>query len=285
MTGSGAAAGATEIGELRIELRSVNGRGLQVKTRLGPACAGLEAAIEDVLRQRLHRGTVTITIDRVGAGSPFGDRAAMAQLLQELRDLAAALSLRDDLGLRDLVALAGTARTGEAAGQRELPPQLAAMLARAVDELLARRRAEGATTVAAMQQHLGELADLRLQAQAQAPALVENYRDKLLKRVNDFLAEQGLHLQPADVVREVALFADRVDVSEELQRLGAHLDEVQALLRQGGELGRRLDFMLQELLREANTLGSKSPDVALAHIVVGMKSRIDKLKEQAANLE
>ena len=284
MTGSGAASGPTEVGELRVELRAVNGRGLQIKLRLGPACGGLESAVEELLRRRLHRGTVTVSIDRVGGGSPFADREAMTRLLRDLRDLAASLQLRDDLGLRDLIGLAGMLR-GEDGGLRELPPQVAALVSAAIDDLLAKRRAEGATTVAAMQDHLAALAALRQQAGEMAPGLAVAYRDKLLKRLNEFLTDQGLQLQAADVVREVAMFADRVDTSEELQRLGSHLDEVQALLQRGGELGRRLEFLLQELLREANTLGSKSPDVALAHVVVAMKANIDKLKEQAANLE
>ena len=108
----------------------------------------------------------------------------------------------------------------------------------------------------------------------------------MLQRVQDFVAAHVPAPPPAvDLVREVALFADRVDVAEELQRLRAHTDEIRSLLHKGGEVGRRLEFLLQELLRETNTLGSKSPDTEVAHTVVAMKSCIATIKEQVANLE
>ena len=111
------------------------------------------------------------------------------------------------------------------------------------------------------------------------------YRARLLARINEFLAAQAKPLQAADVLREVALFAERVDAAEELGRLDAHLARARALLAQGGEVGRSLEFLLQEMLREINTLGSKSQDVEIAHAVVGMKADVDKLRELVANLE
>jgi uncharacterized protein (TIGR00255 family) len=156
---------------------------------------------------------------------------------------------------------------------------------RAIEDLRRHRQSDGAATVAALREQLDELRRLALVAQQRAPEIAKAYGEKLQKRVNDLLAAHGLQIEPEVVLRELALFADRSDVAEELQRLTAHLAEANALLGQGGEIGRKLDFLLQELLRETNTLGSKSPDVAMAHGVVAMKSCIDKLKEQAANLE
>ena len=154
-----------------------------------------------------------------------------------------------------------------------------------VQELVARRREEGARTATAMQALLGEMEQLMAQAAGRAPAVLEEYRSRLLARVMEFRAAHGFAAEAGDLVREVALHGDRIDVSEELQRLGSHVGEVRALLAGGGEVGRRMEFLLQELLREANTLGSKSPDVALSHVAVALKSCIEKLKEQAANLE
>ncbi|MGA0868968.1 MAG: endoribonuclease YicC domain-containing protein, partial [Planctomycetota bacterium] len=122
-------------------------------------------------------------------------------------------------------------------------------------------------------------------AEARAPELVTSQRERLLERVNEFLAGRGLSIEPDNVVRELAVFAEKTDVAEEIQRLRAHIERAHQLLDGGGEVGRRFEFLVQEMLRETNTLGSKSPDVQIAHTVVAMKTAIDRLKEQAANLE
>ena len=283
MTGTGAATGPTELGEVRIELRSVNGRGFALKQRLASEALGLEFALEEAVKGQVRRGNVTLVLERTGAGAGF-DQQALRRLLADLRALARDLALPEEFSLRDLLGLyAGSSR--EAAVSRPLPPRLLALLQAALDDLQRHRAADGAATVAALRAQLAEFELLLQRAVARAPAVAMAYRDKLLRRVNEALAGHAVQLQPADVVREVALFADRADVTEELQRIGAHLAELRAQLAQGGELGRRLEFLLQEILRETNTLGSKSPDVALAHCVVAMKSCIDKLKEQAANLQ
>ena len=121
--------------------------------------------------------------------------------------------------------------------------------------------------------------------QVRAPEMVASYRERLLGRVNEFLEGRAQAMETGDVIREVAVFADRVDIAEELQRLGAHVERAEELLAAGGAVGRKLEFLVQEMLREVNTVGSKSPDVAIAHRVVEMKSCVDRLKEQAANLE
>ena len=283
MTGSGSAAGSTEVGELRIELRSVNGRGLLLKQRLCSEAIGFEAAFDEALRGAVARGTVTLVVERAG-GSGGYDRESLRRQLQDLRALAKDLGLVDDLSLRDLLALAGGALRAEA-GARSLPPRLQALLRAALDDLQRHRAADGAAAVAAMRAQFDALDGLLASARERAPQIARTYGDKLQRRVNEILAEHGLQLQPADVLREIALFADRTDVTEELHRLEAHFAEARALFAQGGELGRKLEFLLQEMLREANTLGAKSPDAAMAHAVVAIKSAIDKLKEQAANLE
>ncbi len=283
MTGTGVAAGATECGALRIEVRSVNGRSLQIKQRLCAEVLGLEPAFDEAIRKVVTRGSLTLAIDRVGGGALAIDRGAMQSLVADLRALASELGLDGELSLRDVLSFAGGARTPTMG--RELLPGLAALLQSALADLQDHRATDGAATVAAMAMELDAIERLRAAAMLRAPTIVSEYRERLRQRVGEFLAAQGLELAAADVVREVALFAERVDVGEELQRLGAHTVEVRALLQRGGAIGRKLDFLLQELLREANTLGAKSPDVAMAHAVVAMKTAIDRLKEQAANLE
>lgn len=282
MTGAGVATGATEFGDLRVEVRSVNGRALQIKQRLCTEVAGLESAFDEAVRKVVGRGTVTFVVERTGS-AVGGDRAALRQFVADLRAMAAELGLADDLSLRDVLTLSATVRAPGAT--REFGPRLAALVGRALADLQRHREVDGRATVAAMAIELDAIARLREDAARRAPAIVSDYRDKLLLRVREFVAQQGARLEANDIVREVALFAERADVGEELQRLGAHVDEVRALLKRGGAIGRKLDFLLQEALREANTLGSKSPDVAMAHCVVEIKAAIDRLKEQAANLE
>lgn len=282
MTGHGAAAGPTPAGNLLVELRSVNARGFVLKQRLCAEVAGLEPVLEERIRQRIARGTVTLTIERAGLGA-LPDREALRELVQQLHALARDLGLRDELSLRDVLALATV--QGRSDATRTPAPELLQLVDRALDQLLQRRHAEGAAIGREMARLLGEFEQNLATARTRAPEVVATYREKLLARIGEVLRAQGLQVEPQDVVREVALFADRSDVTEELHRLEMHLGEVRATLRQGGEVGRRLDFLLQELLRETNTLGSKSPDVAMTHEVVAMKSCIDKLKEQAANLE
>lgn len=282
MTGTGSASGVTEAGLLRFELRSVNGRTLQLKQRLCREVAGLEAAFEEEVRRVVQRGSVTLVVERASSASVLPDRARMQKAVDEMRALARDLGLSEQFSLRDVLELAGSA---QAEFDRDACPKLMALARTAIAELQRHRAQSGADTVAAMIAEIDALDRLRAEAAQRAPGIVEDHRARLMLRLREFVATQGLDLDEGALVREVGLFAERVDVGEELQRLAAHLREIRAVLTQGGAAGRKLEFLLQEALREANTLGSKSPDVAMAHCVVAMKSAIDRLKEQAANLE
>ena len=285
MTGAGFAAGTTEIGDARVEVRSVNGRGLSVKLRLSSACSGYETAIEDRVKARVGRGSVLLVVERIGAVSSLPDRATLRQIASEMRALADELQLAQPSLVEVIQAATGSGR-GEAATSRPLPEQLLQLVDAAISQLLEHRQSDGRGTVQAITTQLDELVRLTDVCASRAPFLIEEYRARLLQRVQEFVASHLPTAPPAiDIVREVALFADRVDVAEELQRLRAHTDETRSLLQKGGEVGRRLEFLLQELLRETNTLGSKSPDTEVAHTVVAMKSCIATIKEQVANLE
>jgi uncharacterized protein (TIGR00255 family) len=266
-------------------VRTINGRGLAVKVRACSECAAYEAALEERLRAGLVRGTATLIVEHTGASFEADEKNALRELAQELGNLAEELELAEAVTLRDLFAIRAQLRRNDAVTSRPAPPGLLRLCDAALADLQQRRAAEGRSTVAAMRSVLAEFEARLEEVAALAPGLVGAFRDRLQRRLDEYLATRGLQLEPADLVREVAMFADRVDVSEELQRLRAHLAAARALLDQGGELGKRLEFLLQELLRETNTLGAKSPDVAIAHAVVAMKSSVEKLKEQAANLE
>ncbi|MEO6596198.1 MAG: DUF1732 domain-containing protein [Planctomycetota bacterium] len=285
MTGAGFAAGPSEVGDLRVEVRTVNGRGLVVKTRLTSACAGFDAAIEALVRERLHRGTVTVVLERQAQAVALPDRGVLRAIAEELRELANELQLPPP-SLAEVVQLASMAQRGEVSTARPMPPRVHALCSAALDDLDRHRSSDGAGTVEAVLAVLAEFDGHCQAALGRAPQVAVAYRDRLLARVQEFVQSHLPAPPPAfDLVREVAIYADRVDVAEELQRLRAHLDEIRAVLARGGEAGRRVEFLLQELLRETNTLGSKSPDTTLSHTAVSMKSCIDRLKEQVANLE
>ncbi|MFO1077567.1 MAG: DUF1732 domain-containing protein [Planctomycetota bacterium] len=285
MTGVGLAQGPTEVGELRVEVRSINARTFAPKLRLPSACWGFETAIEEAVQRGIARGSVTVTFEHRGPTGGGPDRDALVRANTELQELAREGRLPAPT-FADVVAWVQANTPKEVATSRPLPPQVAALLANALAELDRHRRGEGRATAGAIERDLLEFETLLAAAAARAPQLVDGYRERLLQRVQEFVAQHSPGPLPAaDVVREVALFADRVDVAEEVQRLAAHLVEFRNWLARDEVIGRRLEFLLQEFLRETNTLGSKSPDTAMAHTVVAMKSCIERLKEQVANLE
>lgn len=284
MTGVGFAAGATEVGDVRVEVRTVNGRGLTVKARLCSGCGGFESSIEELVRERFRRGTATVVIERQSAPDAGLDRAALRAAGEVLHGLCVDLRLPPPT-LADVLGFAGP-RAADATTSRPVPPRLRALFAQALTECESRRVADGLGTTQALVQLLGEFEQHAVAAAARAPAIVAAYRERLLQRVQEFVQANLPAPPPAlDVVREVAVFADRVDVAEELQRLRHHIAAVRTLVASGGEIGRRVEFLLQELVRETNTLGAKSPDAEMAHTVVAMKSVLERCKEQVANLE
>lgn len=289
MTGVGVAHGETELGDLAIEVRSVNGRNLSIKTRLPAVAQGFEADFEQRLRKGLERGSVRVAVEVVATSTSAEsivdqDRAALAAA--ELTELAAKLGLAQGPTLAEVLAVPGVLASAPTTRVAKEPPAgVAALFDQAVAKLLEHRRAEGRSIADLMIGHIEQIDAGRAIATSRAPEIIAAHRDKLLERVNQFLEGQARTMDDADVLREVALFAERADVTEELDRLAVHLDQARTLLARGGQVGRKLEFLLQEVLREINTLGSKSPDAAMAQTVVDMKVAIDRAREQAANLE
>ncbi|HEB52813.1 MAG TPA: DUF1732 domain-containing protein, partial [bacterium] len=229
MTGAGFAAGESEVGAVRVEVRSVNGRGLTVKQRLSSGCAGFEAAIEQQVRACLRRGSVTVVVERANRGAALPDRETLCSVARELGDLSAELGLEPPT-IADVVQIASGSR-GESATSRPLPPLLAGLFEQALAQLREHRGKEGAGTVAAIAAQLDEFTRLADLVATRAPQLIAEYRARLLQRVQEFVAANVPEPPPAvDLVREVAVFADKVDVAEELQRLRAHLTEIRSLL-------------------------------------------------------
>ena len=280
MTGFGTGRAHGPHGEVRIQISAVNNRGWQVALRSELGDVGLEDEIKQELRRNLVRGTITVQIHvhTIAAGLPARD--ALAETWRAWATLA------HDLG-------APVPRLEDVA--RQLPHQRAAItdwsaevrsaLPQAIAGVQATRLVEGQALVAACRLHAAALRDLTRQMKVRAGERLPAWRDSLQTRLSEVLREA---VTPETIVRELALHAERIDVTEEQVRLAAHLDALDLLLAGAedpkAETGRRLEFLLQEVGREVNTTGAKANDAALAALVIEAKVAIDQLKEQAANL-
>ena len=294
LSGEAGAAGAEERprpqARLGLEIRSVNSRFLDLSFRLSEDLRQHEPALRELLQSRLKRGKVEV---RAGVESAHADGLPEPGLrqLQRLGALQDAvldwLPTARPLSVADVLRLAGDDVSGVDHG-----PQLTQLARRTLDELLAAREREGARLVTMLRGHLQQLRALAGQAKPLVPQLVEQQRSRFLERWQEAmnLGQQGGAPAAPEAAHERALseataFAIRIDVAEELTRLAAHLDEIERLLDKGGEVGKRLDFLIQELHREANTLGSKSAALELTRISVDMKVLIEQMREQVQNIE
>ena len=299
MTGFGQASGVSEGVHHAVELRSLNHRFFKCHARLPDALTGLEAELEAALRGRFARGSFSLAVRVTAAADGGGHRlneAAVRGYLGQLAVLRAHLG--DDasdarVDLAALLALPGVVEeAGEGSGAAERArPVLLGLLGEAADRLDAMRAEEGRSLAADLAGHCAAMAAAVDAAAAAASTTVHRHHDRLTARVADLLARVDLPgvpaLTPGDLAREVALFADRSDVSEELARLRGHLGQFAGVVaRDAGEpAGRTLDFLAQEMLREVNTLGSKSADAEISRQVVVLKTLVDRIKEQVQNVE
>ena len=296
MTGYGSAS-AEEAGvQFSLELRSLNNRYFKASVRLPDEIAGLEANLESALRQRVNRGSfamsVKVKVSDAAATSDINDRALLTYLdhLETVRNKVGDESVQIDL--TQLLALPGVLQPSTdddallARGRSILP----GLLDQAIARLLEMREAEGKALVDDLMQQQQVMRDRVERVKQRAPQVVHEYHEKLAARVDELMAKAKLKVDEKDLIREVALFADRADISEELSRLTGHLDQFCQIIGreddpEAGPAGRTLDFIAQEMLREANTIGSKSNDAQISRAVVEIKSCIDRIKEQVQNVE
>jgi uncharacterized protein (TIGR00255 family) len=284
MTGYGR--GVVERGEVRatVEVRAVNHRFLDLKVR------GAPGAIEDELATRVRlaigRGAVVVSVNLVRGGAIAGmriDPAAAERAHRVLSELAARLALPGpDLAL--VLAQPGVV-TSEQPPDDDTEGAAAVLgaLAAALAQLDTMRAAEGAALAAELTGRLDELTAMRAQVAVLAAAVPPQLARRLLDRVKRLADEAGV--DPARIAQEVALLADRADITEELVRLASHLDQARALVGGDGAVGRRLDFLVQEIGRELNTIGSKSTAAEITTAIVGAKATLEKVREQTQNVE
>lgn len=293
MTGFARESGALADGTAFVwELRSVNGRGLDLRLRLPPGQDALEPLVREAAGRRLRRGNVSanLALRREDRPRLVPDPVALDQALELVQALAARIPGAAPPRAEALLALPGMMRaeapeTDDAANEARRA-ELAAAFARALDGLVAARRTEGEALARVLSALLDEIVALHESAGREAVGQPEAQRARLAEQIAALLGEGGTARLPEErLAQEVAILAQRSDVREELDRLGAHIEAARGMLRTGEGVGRKLDFLVQEFMREANTLCSKSASVALTRTGLDLKAAIERLREQAANVE
>jgi uncharacterized protein (TIGR00255 family) len=285
MTGFGRAEGNVEGVHLVVQVSSQNRKQADVRVSLPGELAPLEREIWDLTRARVSRGAVHVRIDTSGsAGNAVIQRELATACVQQLCELRDALGLSGDLTIHDLLAIPDliTIAPSDAStkGVAELTREV---LCQALDSFDAMRSDEGRVLRGDLESRVGILRDLHANIAAGAPAVGERLRERLLTRVRDLVAQ--IDDNDERFLKEVAVLLDRADISEEITRLDAHLAEIAKLMTREESIGRKLVFLIQETQREINTIGSKANDITLSHAVVEFKAELERIREQAQNIE
>ena len=287
MTGFGLAEASEGPFRARVELRSVNHRYLQTKLRLPSELSELESKLEGLVKRSLARGSVTVTV-RVERDLAAGDVSVNHEIAR--RYAKEFQSLREELGegalltAGELAQLPGVVEVSSSEGSRgkESKVVLRALKA-AIDDLVGSREAEGESMERDLRKNLAAVERLRSRITKRMPSVVRARQRDLSKRVAALMDQRGPY--DGDLAREISVLADKLDVSEEVVRLESHVERMSSQLDKGGELGRQLDFLVQEMFREGNTIGSKCNDAKVAHMVVDLKTHIERMREQVQNIE
>jgi uncharacterized protein (TIGR00255 family) len=274
--------------QLGLEIRAVNSRFLDITFRLPEELRQQEPALRELLNARLKRGKIEVraSIESHQSVSVADPTPKLLQRLNTLQDSVKAwLPQANGLSVADVLRIAAL----DHGGSRDWSADVPALAEQAVSELLSAREREGARLSLMLTQRLEQLRTLAQQAVPMVPKLVEQQRQRFLDRWKDAMALADGSVLPESAqdraLTEATAFAIRIDVAEEITRMDSHLDEIERLLKKGGEVGKRLDFLIQELHREANTLGSKSSALELTRISVDMKVLIEQMREQVQNIE
>lgn len=288
MTGHGEAQRAVEGLSVSVELRTINNRYFKLTLRVTEGYNSLESRVESYTRERIRRGTVYATI-RIDRQPSQDDYRLNVTALKSYRGQLAELEGRAESAIpwEALLQLPGV--VDETAWSRVDTEHVWPCVEMALDEAINRlnhmRREEGAAMTADLQANC-QLISQHLEAIAnRAPHVVEAYRGRLTERLNKLLAEYGISIEAADIVREVGIFAERSDISEELVRLRSHLEQFGMILAAEESSGRKLEFLTQEMFREANTIGSKANDAEIAVHVIEIKTAIERVREMIQNVE
>jgi len=290
MTGYGRGVAEKDGRRAEVEIRSVNHRFMDVKLRGAPLDAQLEERVSARIRERVTRGSLTAAIRLEGSaagGAFFIDHAAARRVYSVLEELANVLEIKPNITLDLVCAQPGVVVPADADPSSEAIAEcVTEAVDRALDGLIAMRDAEGQTLAADLAGRMDHLASLTAELVRHVAMAPQEAEKRLRDRLSRLLASGKVAVDEARLAQEVAILADRMDVTEELVRIRSHIAHVQEQMGQrGAAIGRRLDFLVQELAREYNTVASKSQSADIARLVVEAKAELEKVREQVQNIE
>jgi uncharacterized protein (TIGR00255 family) len=290
MTGFGRASGRGRRLDIDVEARSVNHRFLSVKVSLPEELSRYEGDVDRLVRSRMSRGSVNIAVTM----KKTGPDPALTPDARQIRDFYKRLdAIRKSLKIKEPVPFqavlsAPPVWASPASASNDIARtwgDVKKLVDKAIADLVRRREREGAGIHKDILARLDLIQAASAQIKVRAPRVLEAYQKKLDDRITSIVAARGFDTSKADLAKEIAIYADKSDISEELQRLDAHVGNCREILVEGGAIGRRLDFLTQEMVRETNTLASKGGDAEISEAAVRIKSELEKIKEQAENVE
>jgi uncharacterized protein (TIGR00255 family) len=287
MTGFGAADGAVGDARASVEIRTVNHRFFSPNLKLPSAFSRWEGEIRELLRQKISRGHVTLTarVERDAAIGPVIDETRLAHYATTLKELQKKLGLVGEVDLAMVLRLPDVIAAPSDEVNPEAGPALVGIVGKAIDNLIAMRRAEGAQLAAFLVER-AQAVEARLgRIEKRAPIRLKEQHERIKRTVGELI--DGAGADPQRIAQEVAILADKLDIAEELDRFRAHLNAFRDTARSDTSepVGKRLGFILQEMVREANTIGSKANDAPILEEVIGTKEELERIREQVENLE
>ncbi len=290
MTGQGSAHVTEEGVSVAAEVRTVNSRYFKLALRTSDGYSSLEPRIEEVVRRYVRRGTVQadLRVDRESVADDFRlNQTALASYQRQLTEVAQHLKLDASVTLESLLALPGVVdeRVARNVDTDAEWPLVERALVQALEGLTKMRTDEGASMAKDMAAQCKSMSRELDCIAERAPLVTEGYRDRLSERLNKLLAEFDVSVQAADVIREVGLFSERSDISEEVVRLRHHLEQFDEIMGLEESSGRKLEFITQEMFRESNTIGSKANDGEIGRHVIEIKAAIERIREMIQNVE
>lgn len=290
MTGYGDAALVHSGLRITAEIRSVNNRFLKFNTRLSSIIESLESQVEGLLREWIKRGTVSVSI-RVQATESVSRYELNGPTLRgyalQCRQWASELGLDDQLSIGELLVLPGVVSDG--LGNQEQNEEVKSVVLEVVKQAASKhhqmRKAEGDAMAVSLAKSIDELRKQGDLIAERSPAVVREHCERMENRIRQAFETAQHAFQPSDLLREMQVMADRLDIHEEVVRLRSHLEQFLGILNSSDSQGRKLDFLIQEIFRETNTIGSKGSDVSIARHVIEMKTILEQMRELVQNIE
>ena len=289
MTGFGLAEASTPSGTYRIEIRSVNNRFLDIQIRQPRYFANIEQKIKKEITEKISRGSLSvyITSDRENeAGKLTWDEDATKNYVRIFKEIKKSCGLSGDATLSDLLHFSDLIKTTTVKfDDKTLLKHVSPILASALENYQRSRETEGAATIKEFKKIIDEMLSVLKRVEQRAPERLKQYSVELTKNIEKLIGQSSAQLDEQRLATEVAIMADRLDIAEECMRLRTHIDVFVKDFKSPEAVGKRMNFVVQEMNREANTIGSKANDAAISHLAINLKELIEKLREQIQNVE